>query len=148
MVTKDLSISPRFLPYDFLSRCKFSTLTTRQLMVEFYLPTFSRFPLRTPEYKYFDKNRTQDLHTINSRCARLPTRSLGRRGDSQANRYREPAQKNIRHMIVFISCFFAREESPKNLFSRFLTAVMKQKGGLLQKGVRTPLCFGAKKVHN
>ena len=30
----------------FLSRCKFSTLTTPQLMVEFYLLTFLRFPLR------------------------------------------------------------------------------------------------------
>ena len=30
----------------FLSRCKFSTLTTRQPMVEFYLLTFPRFPLR------------------------------------------------------------------------------------------------------
>ena len=26
VVTKDLPISPRFTPYDFLSRCKFSTL--------------------------------------------------------------------------------------------------------------------------
>ena len=36
VVTKDLPISPRFTPYNFLSRCKFSTLTTRQQMVEFY----------------------------------------------------------------------------------------------------------------
>ena len=36
-----------------LSRCKFSTFTTRQPMVEFYLLliTFSRFALRTKEYK-------------------------------------------------------------------------------------------------
>ena len=33
VVTKDLPISPRFTPYDFLSRCKFRTLTTRQPMV-------------------------------------------------------------------------------------------------------------------
>ena len=39
VVTKDLPISPRFTPYDFLSRCKFNNLTTRQLMVEFYLLT-------------------------------------------------------------------------------------------------------------
>ena len=39
VVTKDLPISPRFTPYNFLSRCKFSTLTTRQPMVEFYLLT-------------------------------------------------------------------------------------------------------------
>ena len=44
VVTKDLPISPRFTPYEFLSRCKFSTLTTRQPMVEFYLLTFPRFP--------------------------------------------------------------------------------------------------------
>ena len=52
----------------FLSRCKFSTLTTRQPMVEFYLLTFPRFPLRKKEHKsYFDKNRTHDFRT--SRCA-------------------------------------------------------------------------------
>ena len=46
VVTKDLPNSIWFMPYDFLSRCKVSTLlTTRQLMVEFYLlmhvPTLS-----------------------------------------------------------------------------------------------------------
>ena len=56
VVTKDLPISPRFTPYEFLSRCKFSTLTTRQPMVEFYLLTFPRFPLRKKEHKsYFGK---------------------------------------------------------------------------------------------
>ena len=34
VVSKDLPISPRFMRYDFLSRCKFSTLSTRQPMVE------------------------------------------------------------------------------------------------------------------
>ena len=67
MVTEDLPISPRFTPYNFLSRCKFSTLTTRQPMVEFYLLTFPRFPLRKKEHKsYFNKNRTHDFRT--SRC--------------------------------------------------------------------------------
>ena len=48
----------------FLSRCKFSTLTTRQPMVEFYLLTFPRFPLRKKEPKsYFGKNRTHDFRT-------------------------------------------------------------------------------------
>ena len=66
--TKDLPISPRCTPYDFFSRCKFSTLTTRQPMVEFYLLTFPRFPLRKKEHKsYFGKNRIHDFHT--SRCA-------------------------------------------------------------------------------
>ena len=52
----------------FLSRCKFSTLTSRQPMVEFYLLTFPRFPLRKKEHKsYFGKNRTHDFRT--SRCA-------------------------------------------------------------------------------
>ena len=51
----------------FLSRCKFSTLTTRQPMVEFYLLTFPRFPSRKKEHKsYFGKNRTHDFRT--SRC--------------------------------------------------------------------------------
>ena len=65
VVTKDLPISPRFTPYNFLSRCKFSTLlTTRQPMVEFYLLTFPRFPLRKKEHKsYFGKNRTHDFRT-------------------------------------------------------------------------------------
>ena len=63
----------------FLSRCKFSTLTTRQLMVEFYLLTFPRFPLRKKEYKsYFGKNRTHDFRTSRCMCS-LPTRPLGRR---------------------------------------------------------------------
>ena len=67
VVTKDLPIAPRFTPYNFLSRCKFSTLTTRQPMVELYLLTFpyARFPLRKKEHKsYFGKNRT---HAFNSR---------------------------------------------------------------------------------
>ena len=52
----------------FLSRCKFSTLTTRQPIVEFHLLTFPRFPLRKKEHKsYFGKNRTHDFRT--SRCA-------------------------------------------------------------------------------
>ena len=74
VVTKDLPISPRFTPYNFLSRSMFSTLTTRQpIMVEFYLLTFPRFPLRKKGHKsYFGKNRTHDFRT--SRCVcRLST---------------------------------------------------------------------------
>ena len=64
VVIKDLPIFPWFTPYDFLSRCKFSTFTTRQPMVEFYLLTFPRFPLRKKEHKsYFGKNRTHDFRT-------------------------------------------------------------------------------------
>ena len=52
----------------FLSRCKFSTLTTRQPMVELYLLTFPRLTLQKKEHKfYFGKNRTHDFRT--SRCA-------------------------------------------------------------------------------
>ena len=68
VVTKDLPISPRFTPYNFLSRCKFSTLTTRQPMVKFYLLTFPRFPFRSERTQtYFGKNRTHNFRT--SRCA-------------------------------------------------------------------------------
>ena len=68
VVPKDLSISPRFTPYDFLSRGKFSNLATRQLIVEFYLLTFPRFPLQKKQQKsYFVKDRTHDFRT--SRCA-------------------------------------------------------------------------------
>ena len=61
-------LSPVHALQFFLSRCKFSTLTTRQPMVEFYLLTFPRFPLRKKEHKsYSGKNRTHDFRT--SRCA-------------------------------------------------------------------------------
>ena len=79
VVTKDLPISPRFTPYNFLSRCKFSTLTTRQPMVEFYLLTFPRFPLRKKEYKSnFGKNRTHDFRT---RLAGVQVTYLDHSGD-------------------------------------------------------------------
>ena len=49
-------LSPVHALHFFLSRCKFSTLTTHQPMVEFYLLTFLRFPLRKKEHKsYFGK---------------------------------------------------------------------------------------------
>ena len=57
-------LSPVHALQFFLSRCKFSTLTTRQPMAEFYLLTFPRFPLRKKEHKsYFGKNRTHDFRT-------------------------------------------------------------------------------------
>ena len=68
VVTKDLPISPRFTPYEFLLQCKFSNLTTHQPMVEFYLLTFPRFSLRKKEHTFgSEKNRTHDFRT--SRCA-------------------------------------------------------------------------------
>ena len=75
VITKDLPISPRFSPHKLLSRCKFSTLTTRQpvTMVEFDLTTLSRFPfLSTITLQYygkpdqkscFDNNRTHGIRT-------------------------------------------------------------------------------------
>ena len=59
VVTKDLPISPRFTPYEFLSRCKFSNLTARQPMVEFYLthvPTVSARPFFMANGKTKTKN--------------------------------------------------------------------------------------------
>ena len=69
VVTKDLPISPRFTPYNFFIAMQVQhSYTTRQPMVEFYLLTFPRFPLRKKEHKsYFGKNRTHDFRT--SRCA-------------------------------------------------------------------------------
>ena len=71
----------------FLSRCKFSTLTTRQPMVEFYLLTFRRFPLRKKEHKsYFGKNRTHDFRT--SRCAAYLLDHSGQNSTSRPTRER------------------------------------------------------------
>ena len=86
VVTKDLPISPRLTPYDFLSRCKFSSLTTRQAMVEFYLLTFPRFPLGMKEHKsYNGKNRTHDFRT--GRCAGY---LLDHSGDECATKRKHP----------------------------------------------------------
>ena len=93
VVTKDLPISPRFTPYMLLSRCKFSTLTTRQPMVEFYILTFPRLPIRKKEHKsYFGKNRTHDFRT--SRCAAY---LLDHSGDATGF-----------SQVVFCSCFLRR----------------------------------------
>ena len=74
-------LSPVHALQFFLSRCKFSTLTTRQPMVEFHLLTFPRFPLRKKEHKpYFGKNRTHDFRT--SRCAAY---QLDHSGDEHNN---------------------------------------------------------------
>ena len=97
VVTKDLPISPRFTPYDFLSRCKFSTLTTRQPMVGFYLLAFPRFSLRKKEHKsYFGKNRTHDFRT--SRCAGYLLLLIDHSGDDTPVGY----YKNVQLVLV---CF-------------------------------------------
>ena len=107
VVTKDLPISPRFTPYDFLLRCKFSTLTTRQPMVEFYLLTFPRFPLRKKEHKfYFGKNRTHDFRT--SRCAGYLTVGKPRKwGDFTDSK--QPLQTNS---SACLSVQFLKGEKP------------------------------------
>ena len=88
VVTKDLPISPRFTPYDFLSRCKFSDLTTRQPMVEFVLLTFPSFPLRKKEHKfYFGKNRTQDFRTTSRYAGYLLDHSGGEVGVGKRGAY-------------------------------------------------------------
>ena len=100
VVTKNLPISPRFTPYNFLSRCKFSTLTTRQPMVEFYLLTFPRFPLRKKEHKsYFGKNRTHDFRT--SRCAGCLLDHSGDEGLERINESTHFITHRITHRVLF-----------------------------------------------
>ena len=78
-VTKDIPISPWFSSYDFLSRCKLSTLTTRQPMVGFCLLTFSRFPRQKPKSKScFEKTRIKLITFALVGVLRLPTRPPGR----------------------------------------------------------------------
>ena len=90
-----------------LSRCKFSTLTTRQPMVEFYLLTFPRFPLRKKEHKsYFGKNRAHDFRTSRCCCCCCfltltdPLRILqpwsqDRRNQTKSNRESEMSMESI-----------------------------------------------------
>ena len=93
VVTKDLPISPPFTPYDFSSRCKFSTLTTRHSKVEFYILTFPRFPLRKKEHNsYFGKNRTHDFCT--SRCADY---LLDHSGDHLSPSHIHPESRTTKH---------------------------------------------------
>ena len=65
VVTKDLPISPRFSPDDFFSRCKFSTLTSRQTMVEFY---FSR----SHAFRYDRSHNTNPVFLQEKSNSRLP----------------------------------------------------------------------------
>ena len=100
VVTKDLPISPRFTPYNFLSRCKFSTLTTRQPMVEFYLLTFPPFPLRKKEHKsYFGKNRT---HFRTSRCAGYLLDHSGDPVRDGLNPPAHPSSKKVLRILILV----------------------------------------------
>ena len=89
-------LSPVHALQFFLSRCKFSTLTTRQPMVEFYLLTFPRFPLREKEHKsYSGKNRTHDFLT--SRCAAY---LLDHSGDELRVDYYDMMDQHFQQSIV------------------------------------------------
>ena len=91
----------------FLSRCKFSTLTTRQPMIEFYLLTFSRFPLRKKEHEsYFGKNRTHDFRT--SRCAAY---LLDHSGD-------EPTEMDMQTRGVDVRCEWYSDNGNTNSTQR------------------------------
>ena len=57
VVTKDLPISPRFTPYIFFSRCKFSTLTLVNQWLNF---TYSR----SHPFRYERKNTNPTLVRI------------------------------------------------------------------------------------
>ena len=61
-------ISPRFTPYKFFIAMQVQHSYNSSTMVESYLLTSPRFPLRKKEHKsYSGKNRTHDFRT--SRCA-------------------------------------------------------------------------------
>ena len=117
VVTKDLPISPRLTPYNFLSRCKFSTLTTRQPMVEFYLLTFPRFPLRKKVQQQLDHSGDlmvyYTVHTtvcsscvpLNSNTNTLPSRTLnrGRRASPRGHFVYSscvPLDRNTKHLLA------------------------------------------------
>ena len=86
----------------FLSRCKFSTLTTRQPMVEFYLLTLPRFPLRKKEHKsYFGKNRTHDFRT--NRCADYLLDHSGDEGYHEGSSHLSPVVTFSLMFVLFLN---------------------------------------------
>ena len=91
VVTKDPPISPRFTRYDFLSRCKFSTLTTRQPMVEFYLLTFPRFPLR----KNTNPTLVRRQENIRGTSAKLQREHKNEKQDKNDKKRGEKTQKTL-----------------------------------------------------
>ena len=97
VVTNNLLISFRFKPYEFLSRCKFRTLTTRQPIVEFYLLTYPRFPLRAPEYSFMEITTTNTIfnfiflyHITVSYPRRLPSIHVNRVGEEDRDHVYAP----------------------------------------------------------
>ena len=121
VVTKGLPISTGSRLTIFLSRCKFSNLTTGQpIMVVFYLLTFPRFPLRKKEHKsYFGKNQTHDFRTT-SRCAGYLLDHSGDEAFFQSFHFRatynsdESSQRFSFHATKPIEGYFL-EKSPKNI---------------------------------
>ena len=73
-------------------------------MVEFYLLTFPRFPVRKEEHKsYFGKNRTHDSCTT-SRCAGYLLDHLGdERMDGESIAQKDAIEENSLHMIWEVS---------------------------------------------
>ena len=91
-------LSPVHALQFFLLRCKFSTLTTRQPMFEFYLLTFPRFPLRKKEHKsYFGKNRTHDFRT-----SRFAAYLLDHSGDERLLSYVMTVSLAVYFLSVYI----------------------------------------------
>ena len=83
-LSKDLPISPRFSSYKFLSRCKFSTLTVRHVIVGFYLyySGSQASAVRKPNTNcvFHKKDANSRLRTITGIVyVVIPTRPLGRR---------------------------------------------------------------------
>ena len=110
-------LSPVLALQFFLSRCKFSTLTTRQPMVEFYLLTFPRFPLRKKEHKsYFGKNRTHDFRT--SRCAAY---LLDHSGDERLLQI-SVKTKERRYMMTGVTCYQLERASGSTIIFMVITA--------------------------
>ena len=111
VATEDLPFPPRFTRYDFLSRCKFSNLATRQPMVEFYLLTFPRFPLRKKEHKfYFGKNRTHDFRITRCVGYLLDHSGVGYNNDSSTYRIHDGNSTN--KSSEFICCEKNNPQSP------------------------------------
>ena len=103
VVTKDLRISPQFTPYNFFIAMQFQhSYNSRQPMVEFYLLTFPRFPLRKKEHKsYFGKNRTHDYFRT-SRCAAYLLEDHS--GDEQLQRFNLPMHTTESGRMRMLMC--------------------------------------------
>ena len=80
--------------YDFFVQCKFSILTTCQLMVEFYLLTFSRFPVRKKEHNFLFSQLTTSALLLGE-CSYLLDHSSDEGISSQPRRFRPPITPHV-----------------------------------------------------